>query len=247
MKRLIIIARYNEDISWARQLDGDIFIYNKGNDWPWEDIPRLDVPNYGRETETYVRSIIEFYDVLDMYEVVCFVQGNPFDHYDFPIESINACQSESIQFLANSIVSYTYDELFYYFNKSNLLISKLFNENFSFEAKFDNFITDNKNENFNQTRGKEIYSTILFAYLLNLDLYENGIMYPAGAQYILPIKFIKNKSLSWWEEFYKLIIDWKIIIPNDDIGAYCERIWPLIWKTESDFQSSSCDKDSSNV
>jgi hypothetical protein len=239
MKKLTIVARYNEDISWTKTLDSDIFIYNKGNDWPWEDIPRVDIPNYGRETETYVRSVIEFYDLLDDYDLICFVQGNPFDHYDFPIESINECNKDHIQFLANSIVAYTHDELNYHFNINNIVIAKLFNREFNFKANFNNLVSEDKNEDLNNLRGAEIASTLLFAYLLNLKTYDNGIMYPAGAQYIIPTKFIKNKTFAWWEEFYKLIINWQILVPNDDIGAYCERIWPLIWKTEADFQSSS--------
>lgn len=243
MKKLSIIARYNEDISWAKSLESDIFIYNKGENWDWDDIPRADIPNYGRESETYVRAILEFYDLLDEYSVVAFLQGNPFDHYDFPVESINNCQSHMIQFLANSLVSYNYDQLYYYFGKSNLLISKLFYPDFKFQANMSNFINENKNENPNHTRGNEIATTLLFSYLLDLKTYSNGILYPAGAQYIIPTKYIKNKSLSWWEEFYKLIIDWQKIVPGDDIGAYCERTWPLIWAHES--KSTSSKQDSS--
>ena len=32
MKNLLIVARYNEDISWVDQLDCDVIIYNKGED-----------------------------------------------------------------------------------------------------------------------------------------------------------------------------------------------------------------------
>ena len=101
-KKLTIIARYNEDIEWTLDLDGDIIIYNKGNDWPWEDIPRVDVENYGREAETFIRSIIECYEMIDNYDCVSFVQGNPFDHDDDPVESINEYNSNKIVFLANS-------------------------------------------------------------------------------------------------------------------------------------------------
>ena len=88
-KKLTIVARYNEDIEWTLDLDGDILIYNKGEEWPWDDIPRVDIDNYGRESETYVRSIIEMYEMLDNYDYVIFMQGNPFDHIDDPVETIN--------------------------------------------------------------------------------------------------------------------------------------------------------------
>ena len=53
MKRINIIARYKEDLDWAKDLQGDIIVYNKGEDWKW-DLPVRDVPNYGREAETNV-------------------------------------------------------------------------------------------------------------------------------------------------------------------------------------------------
>lgn len=225
-KKLAIIARYNEDISWTRELDCDVFIYNKGNDWPWDDIPKLDIENYGRETETYIRAIIEFYDDLDNYDVMIFSQGNPFDHYDFPIQSINNCKNDSIQFLANSVVTYTPSELRHFFGINHFVISKLFNKDFSFDASFKSLqgeVTTDK------TRGHEIVSTILFTHILGLKMYENGILYPAGAQYVVPTSYLKLKKLDWWVQLYELIQSWKYLVPNDDIGAYFERTWPLIW------------------
>ena len=34
-KRLYVIARYNEDISWVEELQGDIIVYNKGENYRW--------------------------------------------------------------------------------------------------------------------------------------------------------------------------------------------------------------------
>ena len=78
-KRLTIVARYNEDISWTENLPGDVVIYNKGESFPF-DMPRIDVKNIGREAETYIRAIVEFYDQLEDFESICFLQGNPFCH-----------------------------------------------------------------------------------------------------------------------------------------------------------------------
>jgi hypothetical protein len=226
MKKLAVIARYNEDISWTRDLDCDIFIYNKGTDWKWDDIPRLDIENYGRETETYVRAIIEFYELLDDYDVMIFCQGNPFDHYDFPVQSINNCKPDSIQFLANSVVTYTTSKLINFFNVNNFVISKLFNKEIIYDASFTNLHGEKVVD---ETRGHEVVSTVLFTHILGLKMYENGILYPAGAQYVVPTSYLKLKKLEWWVQLYELIQAWKFLVPDDDIGAYFERTWPLIW------------------
>lgn len=60
-----IIARYNEDISWAR---GKCFIVQKDEH----------MPNIGREPSSYFWYIIEHYDELE--GDYLFVQGDPFPH-----------------------------------------------------------------------------------------------------------------------------------------------------------------------
>jgi Protein of unknown function (DUF3431) len=70
----VVIARYNEDISWAKAYD-NVVVYNKGgaiND-------AIELPNVGREGHTFYHHIVENYDQLADY--TAFLQGNPFDHY----------------------------------------------------------------------------------------------------------------------------------------------------------------------
>ena len=54
--RLAVIARYKEDLDWLKDLSNPFMVYNKGPEWPYE-ITRKDIPNKGREAETYFRSI----------------------------------------------------------------------------------------------------------------------------------------------------------------------------------------------
>jgi hypothetical protein len=63
-----VIAKYKEDISWLTDLKCKYVVYDKSKD----------IPNIGREAETYLRYIIEHYDTLPEY--VMFLQGHPFDH-----------------------------------------------------------------------------------------------------------------------------------------------------------------------
>jgi hypothetical protein len=65
----VVVAKYKEDTSWTEGID-NVKIYNKG--------PNGDIPNVGRESETFLRYIIEFYDKLP--EIVLFLQGDPFGH-----------------------------------------------------------------------------------------------------------------------------------------------------------------------
>jgi len=71
----IIVARYNEDISWTQEFS-NVIIYNKGS--IIYDIPQIPLKNVGRESHTYYHYIYTNYGNLDDFTV--FLQGNPFDH-----------------------------------------------------------------------------------------------------------------------------------------------------------------------
>lgn len=73
----VVIARYQEDVSWANGIPNCI-IYNKSNSQPNTIHPVIQLPNIGREGHTYLHHIITNYDQLDDYLV--FLQGYPFDH-----------------------------------------------------------------------------------------------------------------------------------------------------------------------
>lgn len=77
----IVLARYNEDITWADKFGHKCLVYNKGLELKTNFssvIQRSNNPNFGREGETYLYHIINNYDSLDEYTV--FSQGDPFKH-----------------------------------------------------------------------------------------------------------------------------------------------------------------------
>jgi len=78
MDKKIIIARYNEDVSWASQIDfAEVIIYNKGKD----EVPgAIALPNVGRESGAYLHFIIQNYDLIHPDTLYLFLQGNPFEH-----------------------------------------------------------------------------------------------------------------------------------------------------------------------
>jgi hypothetical protein len=81
----IVIARYNEDLSWVNFINPckmEHIIYNKGPDniQPHYNVTKLD--NIGKEAETYLQHIIQNYDNLHNDDYIMFCQGTPFDHME---------------------------------------------------------------------------------------------------------------------------------------------------------------------
>jgi len=76
----VVVARYEEDISWVRKLSLTVFVYNKGdNETGLEsEYSVMRLPNVGHESHTFVHHIVEHYDNLP--EKLVLLQGDPFDH-----------------------------------------------------------------------------------------------------------------------------------------------------------------------
>jgi hypothetical protein len=75
---MLVVARYNEDLSWVKDINIPHIIYNKGEEILDETLNIKILPNIGRESNTYLHYIIEYYNNLP--ENIIFSQGNPFPH-----------------------------------------------------------------------------------------------------------------------------------------------------------------------
>ena len=229
MNKLVIISRYNEDITWAENLEADVIVYNKGEDFPY-DYPKIDIPNFGREAETYVRSILEFYDFFDRYESVSFMQANPFDHCNNPVEMINNADNKNILHIATSSVKQHLhgQEIF---GKNIQVINKLFDVDIQLDLTYSDF-KNNVTEN-EPSRIMEYVHNIFMYEILGLKYNDKTFYWAAGSQYLVPVKYIKNKSLGWWYQLYSLFQHWEKHITVCDIAGPMERTWPLIWDHEA--------------
>ena len=71
----IVVARYNENIEWLNKFKKITLIYNKGNNESYlSDYNVINLPNFGRESHTYLYHIINNYDNLKEYTI--FFQGS---------------------------------------------------------------------------------------------------------------------------------------------------------------------------
>jgi hypothetical protein len=88
MRKRVVVAKYNEDISWintANNLNIDFIIYDKSDasvknfdDKIVVNNNLIKLMNIGRESHTYLRHIVDNYENLYDYEI--FLQGRIHDH-----------------------------------------------------------------------------------------------------------------------------------------------------------------------
>lgn len=85
---MLIVARYNENLDWIKNINLPHTIYNKGEDIESNEyLSVVPLINKGRESDTYLRFIIDNYDTLP--ENIIFCQGNPFEHCSNFIEIVH--------------------------------------------------------------------------------------------------------------------------------------------------------------
>jgi hypothetical protein len=83
MNLKLVVARYQENLNWLEDLPYARLVYNKGEDL---DLTCVKLPNFGRESNSYLRYIIDHYHEMD--EHVAFLQGRPFDHCPTLLEDL---------------------------------------------------------------------------------------------------------------------------------------------------------------
>ena len=76
MKKSIIVSRFNEDISWLKELKDfkKIIVYNKGEALcNYGNLQIINLENVGRESHTWIYHIVKNYNNLD--DISIFLQG----------------------------------------------------------------------------------------------------------------------------------------------------------------------------
>lgn len=209
----LVVARYNEDVTWLDKYNGkaNIFLYQKirsnGKErslsdryYHWESIP-----NKGREASTYLHYICNNYDFIEHDTV--FVQGNPYDHFpDFD----NVISNHKFEPNMNS----------FYWLTSNA-------NYFNFTNRFNNPSID----------GCEVFPVgEMFQDFFQMEWWD--ISYNPYSMFILTKHRLRQKPLSFYQRIYGLLMTKYTVgeqsnykdTPYYGRGAWAmERLWGAVF------------------
>ncbi|MCJ1365208.1 hypothetical protein MMC16_004329 [Acarospora aff. strigata] len=102
----IVVAQYNEDLSWLNDFKDSCVVYSKGGPEHAPALPYEPLPNIGREGHTYLHHIVEHYDSLP--DVTIFLQGQIEDHV---LISINEIVELSRKTKPGEVTTFSFREL----------------------------------------------------------------------------------------------------------------------------------------
>jgi len=195
----IVVARYNENISYLTPFEKVCIIYNKGDDNIQEEfINIIKLPNIGRESHTYLYHIINNYDNLA--DNTIFIQGNITDHKLLEFK----------QYIINKDFT----------GKLSMNDIKILKNNINHKGKY---LKDLHNGNLKKSKYIPYY---FMNNILGLDLKdENKINIVWGANFSVSKELIYKKPI----EYYKNIIKYVEYDSNPEEGHFFERSWYLIF------------------
>ena len=185
MTTRLVIAKYQEDVSWLRKIKNhNITVYDK-SDSPIEKSIQLN--NVGREGHTFLHHIVTNYNNLD--DITIFLQGNPFEH----IQVLKGWQYFGLPG-AKYPPKLTENEL-------NDVCQKM-NEEINAKSSLSSFYQVVYNDP-NMTNSANVRSFV--SYLLDINIDSDVFTVSPGGQYIVPKKYILNTPLCIWKKALDLL------------------------------------------
>ena len=199
----IVIARYQEDISWSYVYRDICFIYNKGSkelEYQCENVVQLN--NVGREAHTYLYHIINRWDYLAAKTL--FTQGNIIDHIG-PNIDLNIFFDKRFDFIVkNARYIRDYDP---------------YTGNLIHWGKWAKDLETGAMRKARQTFSEWCLS------ILNIDFKGGPIFYGPGATFAVSKELIYKKPIM----FYKHLLSFLEDHSNPEEGHYFERMWAYIF------------------
>ncbi|WP_027184888.1 DUF3431 domain-containing protein [Desulfovibrio inopinatus] len=197
----VVVAKYNEDVSWTKALPCDVLIYDKsGKPGP------LSLPNIGRESHTYLHHIVSTYPNFP--DAVVFVQADPFFHMDEPTP-----------------------EAFYARVEQNMRLGVAFTGFANYKLKCDRFGQPHNMHGSDAGKwagaGRDIPVGALYERLFAGNVPDQFLVSaPAGLLYVR-----RDRILARPKALYQCALETVIADPDDaaNTGHAFERLWPIIF------------------
>lgn len=213
MNYSIVIARFNEDISWTSEYK-NVQIYNKGTDLNNFETIKLD--NVGREGHTYIKYIVDNYKNLPDY--VIFLQGNPFDHLtDFKTKLVDLIKNIDNKNNIKDFISFSnFNITTNFFNKNESYMVDYPNFDLSFKYIYNRYPLDYSKE-FTFSAGAQFCVSKKLIILNDLSLYKK----------ILGL--FENNMDNNFSHLLHAPFSNSINLTNPIFGYHLERFWPIIF------------------
>lgn len=184
---MIVISRYNEDVSWLDEYNFDYIIYNKGDELD-NKYNHINVENIGGNQRDIFQYIVDNYDNLP--EVIGFIQANPFDH----------CNKNKFDKIINNNF-FTSLESYEDIIQGD---SQILDENNEYMEINNSWYISSHNNSYNQSCRYSSFDVFMNSIFTNYQS-KGWNKFSPGSQYIITKQIAKYYSKTFWKYLMDLL------------------------------------------
>lgn len=184
---MIVISRYNEDVSWLEEYNFDYIIYNKGNELD-KKYNHINVENIGGNQRDIFQYIYDNYDNLP--DTMAFIQANPFDH----------CNKSKFDKIINNNF-FTSLESYEDIVQGD---SQILDENNEYMEINNSWYISSHNSSYNQSCRYSSFDVFMNSIFTNYQS-KGWNKFSPGSQYIITKQIAKYYSKTFWKYLMDLL------------------------------------------
>lgn len=184
---MVVISRYNEDVSWLEEYNFDYIIYNKGNELD-KKYNHINVENIGGNQRDIFQYIYDNYDNLP--DTMAFIQANPFDH----------CNKSKFDKIINNNF-FTSLESYEDIVQGD---SQILDENNEYMEINNSWYISSHNSSYNQSCRYSSFDGFMNSIFTNYES-KRWNKFSPGSQYIITKQIAKFYSKTFWKYLMDLL------------------------------------------
>ncbi|KAL8708481.1 MAG: hypothetical protein Q9220_006639 [cf. Caloplaca sp. 1 TL-2023] len=204
----IVVAHYNEDLSWLKEYSAECCVYSKGGtkNAPQHPFTFTTLPNIGREGHTFLFHIAENYDALA--DVTLFVQGRIDDHVDISLADMKA---RSLDTATGQVQTFPFRELELFDHWEGIPWEK-----YPCWKRWSSMATHNM---------KETPLELFQQYISESDRVPAAVGFAPGAIFAVRKETVQQHSQAFYERLLNKMFLGEMAHVNPETGHYMERFW----------------------
>lgn len=204
----IVVAHYNEDLSWLKEHNNECCIYSKGGSKNAPQLPftYTPLPNIGREGHTFLHHTVNQYDSLA--DVTLFLQGRIDDHVDMTLAEMRA---RALSTTPGQVRTFPFRELELFEHWDGI--------------PWEQYPCWKRWSSMETQKMKESPLQYFQKYITESDRIPVAVGFAPGAIFAVRKETIYQRSKAYYERLLQQMFLGDMAHVNPETGHYMERFW----------------------
>ncbi|KAL8931649.1 MAG: hypothetical protein Q9211_006815, partial [Gyalolechia sp. 1 TL-2023] len=217
----IVVAHYNEDLSWLKQYSSECCVYSKGGSKNTPELPftPTPLPNIGREGHTFLQHIVHHYDKLA--DVTLFVQGRIDDHVNL---TLNEIKKRALETIPGQVKTFPFRELELFDHWDGI--------------PWEEYPCWKRWSSMDMQKMKDTPLQLFQKYITESDRVPVAVGFAPGAIFAVRKETICSHGKAYYQRLLEKLFLGDMAHVNPETGHYMERFWLAMFNPDEYIQWS---------